>query len=65
MSKTNLLNNWVYEKHTVNMKKQLIKKGYPETMVSEEIEKATNQDRTGVLNKEKTETGNHLTLYIT
>ena len=55
----------MYEKHTVNMKKQLIKKGYPETMVSEEIEKATNQDRTGVLNKEKTETGNHLTLYIT
>ena len=47
------------------MKKQLIKKGYPGTMVSEEIEKATNQDRTGVLNKEKTETGNHLTLYIT
>ena len=26
-----------YEKHTENMKKQLIKKGYPETMVNEEI----------------------------
>ena len=47
------------------MKKQLIKKGYPETMVNEEIQKATNQDRTGLLNKEKTETGNHLTLCVT
>ena len=34
-------------------------------MVSEEIQKATNQDRTGLLNKEKTETGNHLTLCVT
>ena len=54
-----------YEKHTENLKKQLIKKGYPETMVNEEIQKATNQDRTGLLNKEKTETGNHLTLCVT
>ena len=34
-------------------------------MVNEEIQKATNQDRAGLLNKEKTETGNHLTLWIT
>ena len=54
-----------YEKHTENLKKQQIKKGYPETMVNEEIQKATNQDRTGLLNKEKTETGNHLTLCVT
>ena len=54
-----------YEKHTENLKKQLIKKGYPETIVNEEIQKATNQDRAGLLNKEKTETGNHLTLWIT
>ena len=54
-----------YEKHTENLKKQLIKKGYPETMVIEEIQKATNQDRTRLLNKEKTETGNHLTLCVT
>ena len=54
-----------YEKHTENLKKQQIKKGYPETMVNEEIQKATNQDRTGLLNKEKTETGNHLTLCAT
>ena len=54
-----------YEKHTENLKKQLIKKGYPETMVNEEIQKATNQDRTELLNKEKTETGNHLTLWVT
>ena len=54
-----------YEKHTENLKKQLIKKGYPETMVNEEIPKATNQDRTRLLNKEKTETGNHLTLCVT
>ena len=54
-----------YEKHTENLKKQLIKKGYPETMVNEEIQKATNQDRTRLLNKEKTETGNHLNLCVT
>ena len=47
------------------MKKQLIKKGIPETMINEEIQKATNQDKTGLLKKEKTETGNHLTLCIT
>ena len=47
------------------MKKQLIKKGYPETMVNEEIQKATNQDRTELLNEEKTESGNHLTLRLT
>ena len=46
------------------MKKQLIKKGYPETMVNEEIQEATNQDRTGYLNKEKTETGNRFTLCV-
>ena len=34
-------------------------------MINEEIQKATNQDRTGFLNKEKTETGNHLTLCVT
>ena len=34
-------------------------------MVNEEIQKATNQDRTRLLNKEKTETGNHLTLCVT
>ena len=34
-------------------------------MVNEEIQKATNQDRTRLLNKEKTETRNHLTLCIT
>ena len=34
-------------------------------MVNEEIQKATNQDRTGLLNKEKTETENHLTLSVT
>ena len=54
-----------YEKHTENLKKQLIKKGYPETMVNEEIQKATNQDRTRLLNKEKIETGNHLNLCVT
>ena len=54
-----------YEKHTENLKKQLIKKGYPETMVNEEIQKATNQDRTELLNKEKAETGNHLNLCVT
>ena len=44
-----------YEKHTDNLKKQLLKKGYPETMVNEEIQKATNQhDRKRLLNKEKT-----------
>ena len=53
-----------YEKHTENLKKQLIKKGYPETMVNEEIQKAINQDRKGLLNKEKTETGNHITLCV-
>ena len=53
-----------YENHTGNLKKQLIKKGYPETMVNEEIQEATNQDRTGYLNKEKTETGNHFTLCV-
>ena len=44
-----------YEKHTENLKKQLIKKGYPETIANEEIQKATNQDRAG----------NYLTLWIT
>ena len=34
-------------------------------MANEEIQKATNQDRRGLLNKEKTETGNHLTLLVT
>ena len=34
-------------------------------MVNEEIQKATNQDRTGYLNKEKTETGNYLILCVT
>ena len=34
-------------------------------MVNEEIQKATNQDRTGLLTKEKTVTENHLTLYVT
>ena len=34
-------------------------------MVNEEIQKATNQDRIGLLNKEKTETENHLTLCVT
>ena len=34
-------------------------------MVNEEIQKATNQDRTGLLNKEKIETGNHLILCVT
>ena len=52
-------------KNTENLKKQLIKTGYPETMVNEEIQKATNQDRAGLLNKKKRETGNHLTLCIT
>ena len=52
-------------KNTENLKKQLIKKRYPETMVNEEIQKPTNQDRTGLLNKKKRETGNHLTLRIT
>ena len=50
-----------YEQHTDNLKKQLLKKDYPETMVNEKIQKATNQGRAGLLNKEKTETGNHLT----
>ena len=31
-----------YEKHTKNLKKQLIRKGYPETTVNQEIQKATN-----------------------
>ena len=44
-----------YKKHTENLKKQLIKKGYPETIANEEIQKATNQDRAG----------NYLTLWIT
>ena len=34
-------------------------------MVNGEIQKSTNKDRTGLLNKEKTVTGNHLTLYVT
>ena len=34
-------------------------------MVNEKIQKATNQGRAGLLNKEKTETGNHLTLCAT
>ena len=34
-------------------------------MVNEEIQKGSNQDITGLLNKEKTETGNHLTLCLT
>ena len=34
-------------------------------MVNEEIQKANKQDRTGLLNKEKIETGNHLTLCVT
>ena len=34
-------------------------------MVNEEIQKATNPDRTGLLNKKKRETGNHLTLCVT
>ena len=34
-------------------------------MVNEKIQKATNQDIAGLLNKEKTETGNHLTLCAT
>ena len=34
-------------------------------MINEEIQKPTNQDRTGLLSKEKTETGNHLTLCVT
>ena len=54
-----------YEKHTDNLKKQLLKKGYAETMVNEKIQKATNQDIAGLLNKDKTETGNHLTLCAT
>ena len=54
-----------YEKHTGNLKKQLIKKGNPETMVNEEIQEATNQHRTGLLKKEKTEAGNHLNLCVT
>ena len=52
-------------KNTGNLKKQLLKKGYPETMVNEKIQKATNQDIAGLLNKEKTEAGNHLTLCST
>ena len=32
---------------------------------NEEIQKATNQERVGVLNKDKTETGNYLTLCVT
>ena len=54
-----------YEKHTNNLKKQLLKKGYPQTMVNEKIQKATNQGRAGLLNKEKTKTGNHPTLCAT
>ena len=53
-----------YEKYTKILKKQLIRKSYPETTVIQEIQKATNQDRTGLLNKEKTETENHLTLCV-
>ena len=34
-------------------------------MVNEEIQKATNQDRTELFNEEKTESGNHLTLRLT
>ena len=34
-------------------------------MINEEIQKPTNQDRIGLLSKEKTETGNHLTLCVT
>ena len=42
-----------------------MKKSYPETMVNEQIQKATKHERTGLLNKEKAETGNHLTLCVT
>ena len=34
-------------------------------MVNEEIQKGTNQDITGLFNKEETETGNYLTLCVT
>ena len=34
-------------------------------MVNEEIQKAISQDRTGLLNKEKTGTVNHLILCVT
>ena len=54
-----------YEKHTENLKKQLIKKEYPEIMVNEENQKATNQDRRELLDKHKTENGNHRTLCVT
>ena len=54
-----------YEKHTDTLKKQLLKKGYPQTMVNEKNSESTNQGRAGFLNKEKTETGNHLTLCAT
>ena len=60
-----MINNWGVRKTYRKLEKQLIKKGYPETMVNEEIQKATNQDRTGLLNNEKTATGNHLTLCVT
>ena len=52
-------------KNTHNLKKQLLKIGYPETMVKEKIHEATNQDIAGLSNKEKTDTGNHLTLCAT
>ena len=52
-------------KNPRKLKKKLLKIGYPETMVNEKIQKATNQDIAGLLNKDKTETGNHLTLCAT
>ena len=52
-------------KNPRKLKKKLLKIGYPETMVNEKIQKATNQDIAGLSNKEKTDTGNHLTLCAT
>ena len=58
-----MINNWSELKTYKKLKKA--KKDYPENTANEEIQKATNQDSRGVLNKEKTETGNHPTLCVT
>ena len=58
-----MFNNWAELKTYKKLKKA--RKDYPENIVNEEIQKATNQSSTGFLNKEKTETGNYLTPCVT
>ena len=60
-----MLNNCGVWKTYRKLEKAINKESYPETMVKEEIQKATKQDRIGLLNKEKAGTRNHLILCVT